>query len=249
MSRDSDTSIGGAGERFPTTVLDAIAGTREADPQTRLRSLDALVAAYWKPVYKYVRVRWRSSNEDAKDLTQGFFERAAHKGTFAAFDPDKGRFRTFLRHCLDQYVANERKAGGRLKRGGGATHWSLDFENAEAEIDRLDLERQADLEAYFDREWYRSVLSQAVDRLREQCDRDGKREHFLVLERYDLCDGDPPTYAELGAELGIAATTVTNRLAYARRELKRLAVGIVASVTATERELDAEVRLLFEDGP
>jgi len=64
-----DTNIGGPGGRFPTTRGSAIQGVSSPDASERRRSFDTLVAAYWKPVYKYVRIRWRRSNEDAKDLT------------------------------------------------------------------------------------------------------------------------------------------------------------------------------------
>jgi len=244
--KGDDTDIGGHAARFPTTLLSAIAGPKSGDATQRKRALDALVAAYWKPVYKYVRVKWRLSNEDAKDITQSFFERSARKDTFSGFDPKKARFRTFLRHCLDQFVMNERKSEVRLKRGGRAAHWSLDFEAAEAEIEQSDLERHQPLDDYFDREWYRSILADAVAQLRASCERDGKLEHFAVFERHDLSDEDePPTYAAIAAELSIPPTTVTNRLSYARRELRRIALGLLATVTATEEELDSEARQLF----
>ena len=62
---------------------------------------------------------------DAQDLTQGFFLRAFEKDFFAAYDPAKGRFRTFLRACLDRHLANEHDAARALKRGGGADHVPL----------------------------------------------------------------------------------------------------------------------------
>ena len=225
-------------------MLAAIVGTGSDDPEARRRSLDAVVAAYWKPIYKYVRVRWRCADEDAEDLTQGFFERAANRDTFAAFDPKKARFRTFLRHCLDQHVINELKAASRLKRGG-ARRWSIDFSAAEAEIQRIDLERHDAIEDYFDREWYRSVLAAAIAELRERCAQSGKQEHFAIFERYDLAEDEPPTYAVLAAELGSTSATISNRLNYARSELRRIALEILSTVTATEEELDAEARLLF----
>src|SRR5262249_26029430 len=61
------------GDRFPTTRRSAITGFHSDDPAERSRSLDTLVRAYWKPVYKHVRLRWGKSVEDAQDLTQAFF--------------------------------------------------------------------------------------------------------------------------------------------------------------------------------
>ncbi len=149
---DPDTKIGGVGGRFPATRASAVLGVRSHDPSERERALDTLVAAYWKPVYTHLRLRWRLDNEDAKDLTQGFFARALEQESLAGYEPSRGTFRTFLRVCVDRFAANEHVAGKRLKRGGGAEHLSLDFDAAELELAAgrtlaLDLFRCYDLQA------------------------------------------------------------------------------------------------------
>jgi hypothetical protein len=50
-----------------------VVAARSAEPEERQRALEVLIAAYWKPVYKYIRLRWEKDNEQAKDLTQEFF--------------------------------------------------------------------------------------------------------------------------------------------------------------------------------
>ena len=52
---------------------------RSAEPEERQRALEILIAAYWKPVYKYIRLRWDKDNEQAQDLTQEFFLRILEK--------------------------------------------------------------------------------------------------------------------------------------------------------------------------
>src|SRR3989442_7054857 len=94
---------------FPLTRGSVVRAAGSADAETRRRAFEALVGAYWKPVYNYVRLKWGASGEDAEDLTQGFFARALEKGFFDRFDPARARFRTYLRACLVGFVANERK--------------------------------------------------------------------------------------------------------------------------------------------
>ena len=83
---DPDTAIGGVVDRFPETrhsLLEAAgAGGRIAAD-----ALEAIAAVYWKPVYKFVRYKFRKSNEDAKDLTQAFFASALERNFFERFDP------------------------------------------------------------------------------------------------------------------------------------------------------------------
>lgn len=237
---------------FPLTRRSVVLAAGSADPETRRRALEALVAAYWRPVYKYVRLKWGASAEDAEDLTQGFFARALEKGFFDHFEPGRARFRTYLRACLDGFVANERKSARRLKRGGKAEHVSLDFAGAEAELGRHRPAAGADMEEYFHHEWVRSILGLAVEALRGRCAEAGKSVPFALFERYDLDGPDAPTrptYADLGRELGIPETQVTNHLAWARREFRRLVLEALAEATASEEEFRFEARQLLGIDP
>jgi len=248
MAHD-DTDIGGGRARFPTTRVSAVLGARSAEPEVRARSFGALVAAYWKPVYKHVRIRWKKSNEDAKDLTQAFFLRAMEKGFFDAYDRHKGRFRTFLRTCLDRFLSNEDKAERRLKRGGGETLLALDFEGAEAEL--ATAPPPADPETSFDAEWVRSLFGLAVEALRVDCEARGRDVCFRLFERYDLHDsgGGRPTYAALASEFGLKTSDVTNHLALARRELRRHLLETLRELTAGDEEFRREARLLLGTDP
>src|SRR5688500_10870424 len=111
---------------FPATRVSLLAGIASKSASERHRALERVVQAYWKPVYKYVRLKWKRSHDDAKDLTQGFFAAAAEKEYLAEFDAEKGRFRTFLRVCVDRYVGKTSSAEKALKRGGALL--ALDFE-------------------------------------------------------------------------------------------------------------------------
>ena len=82
-----------------------------------------------------------------RDLTQEFFVSALERRLFRRYDPRRGRFRTYLRACLDGSAANARKAAARVRRGGDAHHLPLDFAGAEAELARAGA--PADPEALF----------------------------------------------------------------------------------------------------
>jgi DNA-directed RNA polymerase specialized sigma24 family protein len=245
---DRDTDIGGLGRRFPATRLSMVLAARGPDPELRTRAFEALVAAYWKPVYKYLRIKWGAGNEDAKDLTQGFFALAYEKGFFERYDPARARFRTYLRTCLDGFVANQRKAEQRLKRGGGALTLSLDFEDAEGELRQRDLPDSLDMEQYFHREWVRHLFGLAVEALRERCKAADKDTHYRLFERYDLEGPDAAeraSYAQLALEFGLPTTQVTNYLAWARREFRGIVLDTLHHVSGSDEEFRAEARLVL----
>jgi RNA polymerase sigma factor (sigma-70 family) len=247
-----DTKIGGAGGRFPATHWSAVLAARSDDPAERSRAVEAIAAAYWKPIYKYVRIRWGKSNEDAKDLTQDFFAKLFEKEYLADFDPARARLRTFLRICADRFIANEAKAAKRLKRGGGAAHLSLDFDAAENELQRTGPLMQLatspeSVDDFLEKEFIRSLFGIAVNTLRNECESRGKQIHFRLFEIYDL-EGDASrkaSYAELAKEFQIAPTDVTNYLAFARREFRRIALDCLREMTASEDEFRREARALL----
>ena len=244
---DLDTSIGGNQARFPETRRSTIVDLRSEDPARLNAASEALITGYWKPVYKYVRVRWNQSNEDAKDLTQAFFTRVLERQFFTSYDPAKARFRTYLRSCLDAFLANELKAASRIKRGGAARFVSLDFETADGEIRQYDV-ASADLssEEYFQREWVRHLFSLALEDLRRECQERESQLHYRVFERYDLDDdGEKPTYETLAREFGITRTAATNYLASMRRRLRHLVLERIREITPTGKNFRSEVRLVL----
>ena len=240
-----DTAIGGRAGRFPSTRWSAIQGARSEDPAERSRSFGTLVAAYWRPVYKHIRIRWGKGSEDAKDLTQEFFARALEKEFFDSYDPVKGRFRTFLRTCLDGFLANEDKAARRLKRGAGVQPLPLEFETAEGEMAVTEIPSPDDIERYFDAEWVRSLFRLAVEALREECEHRSKPVPFHLFSRYDLEGPDGITYGDLAREFGIPETQVTNHLAFARREFRRLLLEKLREITVSDEEYRREARYLL----
>ncbi len=231
---------------FPATRHSIVAALRSPQHDDRRSAYETLVAAYWKPVFKYVRLKWHASPEDAADLTQGFFLRALEKDFFAGFDPNRARFRTYLRTCLDGFVANARKAGTRLKRGGAVTLVPIDFGEAERELDLRAGNAIEDFDAYFHREWLRGLFAAAADRLRGACAADGRADRFTVFELYDLAgeETDRPTYAELARRLGLSPAAVTNELAAARREFRRLVLEALREQCASDEEFESESRAL-----
>lgn len=235
---------------FPTTRLSAVLGVRDPDAAVRERSFAAIVETYWRPVYKYIRVKWRRESwdvEEARDLTQEFFAQCLEKELLAGYDPDRARFRTFLRTCLDGFLANVTRAAHRQKRGGGAPMLSLEFELAEGELARTGLPSPDSTESYFDAEWVRSLFTLAVGTLSAEFTSLNREVPLRLFIRYDL-DREPSeklTYQQLADEFGISVTQVTNGLALARREFRRILLDRLRAITASDDEFRREARLLL----
>ncbi len=237
--------------RFPPTRGSVLEAARSARPEERRRALETLAAAYWRPVYVTLRLKWRRGHDEAADLAQSFFAHVLETKLLDRFDPSRGRLRTYLRACLDALVANEAKAASREKRGGGSLHLSLDVEALRAEADAAAADRVPSPEELFTREWVRGVFGAAVGRVRSGLAAEGKEAWFELFRRYDLegDDASAPSYAALARELGMKETDVTNRLAAVRRRFREAALEVLRELTATDEEFRKEARALLGTEP
>jgi RNA polymerase sigma factor (sigma-70 family) len=229
---DADTAIGGPHDRFPSTqasLLDAAAAGLPGE------ALERIIALYWKPVYRFIRLKFRKNNEDAKDLTQSFFAAALQRDFIGRFDPAKASFRTYLRMAVERFAANQHAAANRQKRGGG-----VEFEPVEEQAATTESPEQV-----FEREWQRQLFALALDELRAHCRECGKQLQLRIFETYDLADGERPSYAELAVRHGIPETSVTNHLAWARRILRTFVTERIRGTTSGPRELHEEMRRVW----
>jgi RNA polymerase sigma factor (sigma-70 family) len=233
---DRDTAIGGPHGHFPSTQVSLLEAAAAGLPN---EALDRVVALYWKPVYRYIRLKFRKDNEDAKDLTQSFFATALEREFIARFDPAKASFRTYLRMAVERFAANQHAARNRQKRGGDIAFEPIDEHAATTESP----------EQIFEREWQRQLFALALDDLRAHCESCGKQLQFQIFETYDLADladAERPSYAALAAHHGIAETAVTNHLAWARRTLRAFVADRLRGVTSGEQEQRQEMRLVWK---
>ena len=243
-----DFALGG--DRFPPTRRSVIEAVLSIDAEEREGALEALCAAYWKPVYKYVRLRWNRTPDAAQDLTQGFFVELLERELLDKFDPKKSRLRTYLRICVDSFVMNEDKAGRRQKRGGNLPHVALDFSAAEEELDATVIDpakiaSPESLEEFFEKEWVRSLFALAVEELRELCIARERERTFHLFEAYDLQGNEKISYEQLSNEYGIPLTDVTNALAWARREFRKIALERLRELCGSEEEFHREAHAAF----
>ena len=242
----------GSSGAFPATRASVVRDLGSVDPLRRAAAHAALARSYWRPVYVYIRLRWRRSAEDAQDLTQEFFTRAFEREYLSRYDPAKARFRTFVRTCLDGFLANEDKAAGRLKRGGGVTITGVDFARFDADLAAHARSDDPDPERWFHREWIRGLFAEAVERLRAHAGAAGHGHAFTLFLRYDVegADaGERPTYASLALETGLRVTDVTNELAWARRAFRHIVLRLLREVCASDDEFRAEARDLLGVDP
>jgi RNA polymerase sigma factor (sigma-70 family) len=197
-----DTQLGGRERGFPATSQALLARVRTGD-------FDSLCARYWKPVYRFIRLGWSKSNEDAKDLTQAFFLWLLEGEALSKYDPSRGSFRRYFKVLLSSFIGHEYEALQRLKRGGGRIF--VPFDGLEVPTD--------DPNRAFDRAWAADLLNAAVERARRRLVDEGKERHFEVYRAYEMGPANA-TYAEVAARFGLREGDVRNYLFEVRERIR-----------------------------
>lgn len=231
-----------AGGRFVTTRWTLV---NAAGDESRAAgdALAQLCQAYWPPLYAYLRRRGHDQ-EEAQDLTQGFFVRLLERRDIRAADPARGRFRSFLLTALKRYVVNEHERATSQKRGGHATPLSLDFDAVErAEARAPHVEDRPD--RLFDRRWAAISLERALKRVREDCHRAGKGEQAEALLPYVTDAGELPSYSVVGSALGLSEGAVKVAVHRLRQRFGAALRLEIAETVLDPNDVDDEVRELI----
>ena len=179
MGYDDQTEMGGRREAFLTTqwsLIDKIQANEDRD-----RALTGfLLEQYWKPVYCYLR-RKGHDNERAKDLTQGFFhEVVLSRDLVGRADATRGRFRAFLLHALNQYVAKQNLKDHAAKRIPRHKLVSLDVVELPVLPERV---ANASAEEAYHYAWLSALLERVVAQVGAECVEEGLKIHWKLFQR------------------------------------------------------------------
>ena len=210
---------------------------------TSADALATLCELYWSPVYSIIR-RQGYSVDDARDLTQAFFARVLENAYFSAADPDRGRFRAFLSTSVRHFLSNERDRLATQKRGGGARHLSLEWEQAEQHFQN---EPRSEMtpERLFDHQWAMVLLARVLARIGEEYAAQGKQAQFDALKPYLTGDADGAGYKEVAARLGTSDGALKVAVHRLRRRFRDTLLDEIAETVSSQEEVDAELRHLF----
>jgi RNA polymerase sigma factor (sigma-70 family) len=245
MAIESDAigQITAEARAFATTHWSMVVSAGKSDSAVADSALERLCRAYWYPIYSFVRRRGYDAHQ-AQDLTQGFFARFLEKNYVAQADAAKGRFRTFLLNCVQNYLANEWDRQKAQKRGGGAQILSLD-EQAADERFRHELAADATPERAFEERWVEAVLETVLHRLKAEFEAAGKGDQFELLKVYLVDDKGAVSFAEMASRTGTTEAAIKGVVRRMRQRYREIFREEIASTVAGPAEVDEEIRYLI----
>jgi len=220
-------------------------GSKGKEQETRA-ALAELCRIYWQPIFAFI-CRRGYSTQDAEDLTQDFFVIILEGDWLQNADPSRGRFRSLLLKSLKNFLNDAADKIHARKRGGDVSFISWDPWMTEVPS-QLSMSTQTlnslPPERLFDVRWAATVVERALRRLREECERQGRRRVFDVLSVYLTVERDDVSCASLATTLEVPHNTVKKLLYRIRQRFRWLLRDEVAQTVENPADIEDELRHL-----
>ncbi len=244
-------------QHFPTTIWSLV---READHErtvVRTAALDKLLQQYAPAMVSHLVRRKRLKPEHAEDIVQGFIvEKVLEKGLVGKADANRGIFRTLLLTALDRYLVSDFRAAAAQKRGGGRVS-SLEALGAPV-VDPKSADHSGGGGDVFEVEWSRTLMDQALARMKTECDTSKRPDVWGVfhdrLLQPTLERIEPPSYDTLVERYHInTPAQAANLLITGKRMFARVLRSVIADYagdddTQIQNEMDDLMHILARQG-
>jgi RNA polymerase sigma-70 factor (ECF subfamily) len=229
---------------FPATAWTVIRGAQGAEQAARKEALERLISIYWRPVYWQLRRDWSAPHWEAADLTQEYFSKLLEGTVLEGVSPDRGSFRAYVKATLRNFVLNSRRAANTQARGGGRAVIPL------GELKAIESEPPSGAESpdrVFEKELMRAIVRDALENLRESCERRGRLPQFDLFYSFYSGEqaGERVSYTKLQEQFSLGPHEVKNQLADMRVRFRKQVLDRLRDGISTERELVQEIREVF----
>jgi len=250
MGYRDQTDMGGTASAFLTTHWSLI-GDIQSGAERNRALIGLLLERYWKPVYFYLR-RKGYDNEQAKDLTQGFFhEVVLNRRLIERADPSKGRFRSLLLHALNQYLIDQTQKEAARKRIPSEKLVSLELADPSALPAIIS---EASPEDSYTYGWMAALLDQALSQVEAKCAEQDMRIHWSIFQdrvvRPILDNSAAPSLEEVCAKYGVAdKKKASNMVVTVKRCFQATLAECVRNTVAGEEEIAPEMEEIMRFFP
>jgi DNA-directed RNA polymerase specialized sigma24 family protein len=226
---------------LPPTRWSAVARAGGRQHDAWISDLDTLARLYRPVLVRHVVVHLRVPSDQAEDLVQSFLvEKVLDENVLRHASPERGRLRAFMLKVFSNFVRSRLREQQARKR----RPTSPDAERLE-DLPEL-LSPEAAPGASFDTRWACHVLSRTLERMRVECQCNGRQVLWDLLEARTFApvfEGAAPLpYEELVVRFGLRSPSeASNLLVTAKRMFARLLREIVRETVSRDALVDEEM--------
>ena len=240
------SDVAAAGRRgavaFATTHWSLVLEAQGESPVVQ-EALEKLCRIYWRPIFSFLR-RQGIGQEEAEDLTQGFFALLLERRDLSAVRREKGRLRSYLLTALKHFLADERRRAMAIKRGKGQRLIPLE----ELRTDEwMDVEPADPLtaERIYERRWASTVLERVLNLLKDEYATTRNAALFDSLTQLLPDEPGAPSRADIAAQFAMTENAVTQAFHRFRQRYQLLLRQEIAHTVATPGDIEDELRHLI----
>ncbi len=243
MAYQDWTDMGGIKDKFLSTHWSLVEDVKQQGDR-ELALMGLLIQRYWKPVYCYLR-RKGYPNEQAKDLTQGFFhEVVLNRRLIERADPALGSFRSLLLHALGQYLIDERRKEGTRKRIPKDKLVPLDIKDPDILTESM---QAFDPEESFNYAWKVDMLDRALNEVKESYTAQGMEVHWRLFHDQVLAPilqgRESPLLKDVFLQYGLeSAPVASHMLTTVKRRLQNVLKSQVRQMALTSEAVEEELQ-------
>jgi hypothetical protein len=212
----------------------------------QLDALGEVYSLYWGPLLAYAQYELGLDAEQAEELVQAFTSEVfVDRRIFERADPQKGRFRAYLKTSFRHFVLGRwRRDRARVRQPSGLV--SLE------RLEQLDLAGDQDSPHHvFEKAWGLELLAQALRMWKQECrQRDPKRWQAYELRVLEpLLNGtQPPAYEDICRNLGLdSPKQVMNLITTGNRAIQRHLRAILEQDLTRDLDIDSLRRQRAEE--
>ena len=209
-------------------------------------ALEKLCRIYWRPLYAFAR-REGYDPEEARDLTQGFFQSLLTRRDLDTARKEKGRLRSYLLVSFKHFMGMERRRKTTTKRGHG--QWLIPLEELQGKegadpgfgglVDSLSPDR------LYERRWAMALIEHVLERLKNEYGATGSAFLFDSLKQLLPDEPEAPSRAQIAARLDMTDNALRQAFHRFRHRYQMLLREEIGHTVADPGEVEHELRYLI----
>lgn len=221
--------------RFPEPAWSSIVAAMDAENDHDRKALGDLLTTYRASLLSYLENKFFYTADFAEDLLHDFILHLIKSDLLAKFRPAKSNdFKKYLLCTLHTFAVSQYRRRTTLKRKPTNGLVALD-ELVETQHPTV----AGDVTSGLDVEWAQEILSEALQRMRKDCEANGRSDIWRVFENRllkPILDGDEPQgYEDLVREFKMASPAQAhNLLITAKRSCARFINEVVREHTIAQ---------------
>jgi RNA polymerase sigma factor (sigma-70 family) len=214
---------------FATTQWSMIFAARSDNSKAVGVALSRLCERYRPAVLAYTK-RLVANVQEAEDLTQGFFIKLLEQRIDTLADPNRGRFRNFLKVSIANHFRTQLDAQRAQKR---TAHDDVPEGNAELTPEQM-----------FDHAFAKVVIKRALQTLKTEAQQADKAELFDAIRPFLIDQAARNDYQNVADAHGMRANTFAVHVHRLKSRLRELIRSELLDTVANSDQLQQELREL-----